>query len=95
MGKYIPRTARPVDAFQWNGRACLGIRRVIEYLNDSHIPFELIGNRDGTVSILVGDVDDDKEQVLVDNNGWLVIENGEYRALQSRAFFDEFQSVPS
>jgi hypothetical protein len=93
VGKYLPKEAKPVDAFRWFDRSRTNITEMITFLNDNEFDWELfvIGNN---VSIIVGDHDADYGQVRVDNHGYLVWDDQVFSVFPDAAtFHDKYRSA--
>lgn len=91
MGKYIPKEANAVDAFQWNRMSWSLVGKMITYLSENDIRFELFGVNGTGVSIIVGDEDDN--QVRVDHNCWLVVQGGEFKTYDTKTFYDKYRAA--
>lgn len=91
MGRYIPKEAAAVDAFQWNQRSPSLVGKMIAYLRENDTCFELFGMSGTAVSIIVGD--DDDNQVRVDHNCWLVVEDGEFKTYDTSTFYEKYRAA--
>jgi hypothetical protein len=91
MGKYLPKEAKPVDAFRWADYSRTNITEMIAFLNAGDFEWELFVNGNN-VSIIVGDDDADYGQVRVDNLGFLVWDGEAFSVFgNATEFFGEYK----
>lgn len=94
MAKYLPRNARPVEAFHWKSNWSNNVWELISFLNREGWEFELFANGSG-VSILIGDSDSGKPHTYerVDEGEWVVFDGEELYVYKTRSDFDEAYEV--
>lgn len=92
MGKFLPRKARPVMAFQWKSNSTTCVYELISFLHKEGHDFKLItfpGSQG--ISIIIGfDVDD---QVRADEKQWIVFEGEEINIMDTKDFFEAYETM--
>lgn len=95
MGKYLPKEARAVYAFQWKTNSTTCMWEIINFLHGEDIDFEIHGE-DGEVFLLVGQWDmawDPTKYVKVPDMHWLVIDGDDLCTMPTTSFVEKYAKV--
>ena len=95
MGRYLPKEARPIEAFQWKTNSTTCMWEIINFLHREGIDFEIHGE-DDEVFLLVGESDmswDSTKYVKVPDTHWLVVDGDELYTMPTTPFFEKYAKV--